>query len=183
MLEARARSIDPTVFGRYFPSMIAPIEMSRIPATTQGHIKKQVELYYTRDCILPELFVVDHPDREKTYVVVQERMNGVDVTHLLDTSSTETVRGTSSFWAYKGPEHVSPPYVGYTETYPDHRKQGLGKRRLVIMNAVAISLYDLPLSSANQVSDPERRIWERLVVEGKAKSYKDGEYNRYVFIP
>ena len=94
-------------------------------------------------------------------------------------------------------EGMAPPFVGMTRTYDENdkesegksfRKMGLGKRRLIEMDAYARALYDRPLDSDSLLIsdgiDEEgkrtssiRRIWEGLVGEGKAEEYTDGHGN------
>lgn len=74
------------------------------------------------------------------------------------------------------------PFVGYTTTEEGFRNKGLGSRRLFIMNALSKMLYGFPLHSDTLISEEAKRLWERLVEQGKAIKYKEGERGRYKFV-
>ena len=79
------------------------------------------------------------------------------------------------------------PFVGWTETEPGHQRQGLGKRRLLIMNLAATALYKHPLHSGTLMSDDAESLWQKLTADGLAEKYteKDTAYKnglvRYKF--
>lgn len=89
------------------------------------------------------------------------------------------------------------PFVGFTKTnvefnFPlteenydnpriDYRRQGLGRRRLFIMNAYSMMQFGLPLHSGNP-DDTSKRIWERLVDEGIAETFEYDGAIAYRFI-
>jgi hypothetical protein len=73
------------------------------------------------------------------------------------------------------------PFVGYTKTMEGHRRQGLAERRLRLMNAVAREKYGLPIHSDTVIAEGAKAMWEKLVKEGRARKYKEGEHDRYVY--
>ncbi len=71
------------------------------------------------------------------------------------------------------------PFIGWIETDKNLRKQGLGTRRMYLMNAYSRMLYGLPLYSDTVNSLPMESLWEKLVGEGRARKFKEVEYNRF----
>jgi hypothetical protein len=89
------------------------------------------------------------------------------------------------------PFFVKKPFVGYTNTEPKYVKHGLGTRRLFIMNALSLALWNLPLHSGTIIADKrseqessETDLWNSLVMKGFARVYQEiNNKTRYTFIP
>jgi hypothetical protein len=73
------------------------------------------------------------------------------------------------------------PFVGFTETDGNHRREGLGERRLRAMNALAQQKYGKPIHSDTVISEEARKLWEKLVTEGRATMYKEGKHDRFIY--
>lgn len=74
------------------------------------------------------------------------------------------------------------PFVGFTETEKEHRRAGLAERRLRLMNALSQQKYGKPIHSDTVITEEARRLWEKLVDEGKARMYKEGRHDRFVYM-
>lgn len=73
------------------------------------------------------------------------------------------------------------PYIGFTKTFPEYRRQGLGRRRLLVANSISIHLFNEPLrsdlneplgSGPNEpggTSPEAASLWNRLVLDGLAE--------------
>jgi hypothetical protein len=66
------------------------------------------------------------------------------------------------------------PFVGWTETLEDFRGEGLGRRRLLVMNTASLALYGHLLHSGTLQHDPAvSKMWDRLVEEDLATRYSE----------
>lgn len=73
------------------------------------------------------------------------------------------------------------PYVGYTSTEEEYQKKGLGKRRLLMMNALSQMLFGFPLHSDIIIRPVAESIWVKLATEGKAIKYNEEGRDRFMF--
>jgi len=153
---------------------------------------------YSKRFILPEeyvpgnfkkLFLADHENGDKTYIANQTKIytegddggGGEDLSYLVDYRANEII-GHSEL-RFKGSSgnkyYQDKPFIGFTDTEEKHRKSGLGKRRLYLMNALAKSFYGHSVYSDTLVSEEARLLWEKLVLENKAQKIKEGDKDRY----
>ena len=72
------------------------------------------------------------------------------------------------------------PFTGFTSTEESARRTGLGTRRIFLMNAYAQMNYGFPLYSDTAISEGAKKMWEKLVQQGKAERFKEGPHDRYV---
>lgn len=73
------------------------------------------------------------------------------------------------------PASDGKPYVAWTGTAEGFRKQGLGLRRLKVMNVVAQELYGKPLNSDSEffIEEEARSLWRHLVQQELADRYSE----------
>lgn len=71
------------------------------------------------------------------------------------------------------------PTISWNSTRRLARRRGYGIKRLEIMNAFARIYYNAPLHSEEYMSANERKVWEKLVKQGKARNNSN---NEFVFI-
>lgn len=89
------------------------------------------------------------------------------------------------------PFFVMKPFVGYNETDPSYVKKGYGTRRLIVMNALSLALWNYPLHSDTLIAgrrseneSSETDLWKSLVAKGLVRTYIERNMKiRYVFIP
>lgn len=135
-------------------------------------------------------YVIDHQSGDRTFAARQIKTydtNGEteELVYILDLDNEENEKGHAELRmniSNNDPYFKNKPFVGYTETEDDFRKQGLGARRLLIMNVFAKILYVLPLHSDTLISAEASSLWKRLVEEGKATTYLEGEHERFRFV-
>lgn len=65
------------------------------------------------------------------------------------------------------------PFVGYSGTEQGYRQQGLGRKRLLAMNAYAQMEWGLPLYSGDQ-NETADHVWQSLLKEGLAEEVATG---------
>jgi hypothetical protein len=109
---------------------------------------------------------------------------GEEVLYLVDTDAEGQKTGIGLVAKGRGGlARYQKPYVGYTETDETHRREGLGLRRLRLMNRLALREYDQPLHSDPNadVSDEAKAVWLKLVNSGEAEFFHDEEYPRFRF--
>ena len=124
-------------------------------------------------------FLIAYADKTKTFGTTGGFGGKIQ---LLDVGDTGQYLGEGNI----EPDHIEDlgiPIDGFTFTNNRYRRKGFGTRRLMIMNAISWMLFDLPLhSSPYQEKVENRRLWERLVKEGKAEYMSGQKMQRYKFI-
>ncbi len=85
------------------------------------------------------------------------------------------------------PELQDIPFVGYTKTLQtpeqDYRRQGLGMRRLFVMQNAAQQVLSGPLHSGFTREPAADRLWKRLAQDDIAEEVQLGSHARYRFKP
>jgi hypothetical protein len=139
---------------------------------------------------------IQFPDGSTTYFASYLRSdNNVPdekVVKVIDTTASETVAGDGTIVFYlptntsivSGARHkmIGFPFVGTTDTLPEHRQQGLGARRLFAMNYISRKIFGLPLYSGLQPTPQAKSLWDTLVQEELATPPTEESHNRYRFI-
>jgi len=174
----------------------------KIDTTAQVQIPNQVmEWFEGRSSLLIDprnylqgnfsaFYVINHQSGDRTFAARQTKTydtNGdtEELVYLIDVDSDGIEEGHGEIRmniSNDDPYFKNKPFVGYTETEGGFRRQGLGTRRLLMMNTFTQMLYDLPLHSDTLIADDARRLWERLAVEGKAIKYPEGQNERFRFV-
>lgn len=68
--------------------------------------------------------------------------------------------------------HIGKPFVSWTKTEDKYIKEGLARRRYLILNAACLSIFNLPLNSGSIFChDAVEMTWKRLVMDGLAEPY------------
>ena len=151
---------------------------------------------YSMQLILPEdyvprnfsnVLVLSHDNSYNTYIVSQiKRFHNVgthteSLLYLGDVNSKNELLGKITLIFNLTSESVyfkNKPRVGFHETFINPR-QGLGARRLRVLNALSMAIYDLPLNSDSLLMSYAGNLWEKLVSTGEAIKYKDGTNDRF----
>lgn len=183
-LEFRKRALfDTSKFTKEFPSgQIKSADFRDIPekAAVLFDTRVSMRTHKHEAGAFNSVFKIDHQEGGQTYVaqkrIINDNGSAVDWTYLFDTD----LHGRPQGYGEIVHGNSDKPFVGYT--FSEIKKQGLGQRRLKMMNAISTMLYDKPLHSASTISDSARGVWEKLVHEGVAERYMDEETQRYVFL-
>lgn len=128
-----------------------------------------------------EAFRVRHADGDETYVAFRKQDElGHLVTYLVDfRDETETGCGSVRVRLSEAePVSCEGTYLFTNEAY---RMEGLGERRLKLMNAICQTLFRQSLDSSTGITPEGKRRWEALVSQGDAIGYRMGEHQWYVF--
>ncbi len=181
------------IFHEYFPDgEIYQSEAKEIPAEAMEFFEKE-----SLQLILPEeykprnfenFFVIKHKNGDKTYAAEQTKTyhNGDTerLSYFLDARNSKSIGHGELRWSLsnKSGFFKDKPFVGFTETEKEYQRQGLAERRLYMLNAFSKMTYGFALYSSDVVDSRAINLWEKLVNEGKAKKFKSGEYDRYVFL-
>ncbi len=182
------------------PSMEGPaiinfetIEATDIPLDVMNFFENR-----SKQLILPEDYepgnfegfqAVRHENGDITYIARQTKTYSTNreteqLNYLIDFNNQNEETGyaelrlnetNSSYFKNK-------PFVGFSNTETKYRKQGLGTRRLLTMNALAQSQYHNPLNSDTLLSKGAENLWKGLVKKGLARTYQEGNHTRYVFL-
>lgn len=148
---------------------IAPISYDNLPGSLKRYIGSK------ENCGLS--FKVVHPDSGITLVAEH---SDFEVFFLQDRNKSDRYVGEGQIYVECGSESEIP-IVGYTYTSKWARQQGLGTRRLFIMNTVSRLAFDSPVSSSASPRPTQRSIWEKLVEKEIAENYQWEGTPRYRF--
>jgi len=190
------------IFTRWFPgTQIATINPEAVPSAA-------LELFeYRSSCFIdPEtykplnftaLYLITHKDGEHTFAARQTNNlpEGLEQSaYIVDVGKNGEFLGYSELrYVYDNPKTFfkEKPFQQWSGTEKGFTRRGLSTRRILVMNALSQMLYGLPLySSTGFVHDtspealrnqPQKLVWEKLVREGDARKFKEGEQDRFVF--
>lgn len=157
--EGTILNINTETFAAHFPSgRIATAPYNTFP----NEFKIVVDIPTYRRGLT---FVINHNDGGKTYGVKDSLMDRI---YLHDRSDTDEYLGNAELdcETFDG---KNKPTVGDSFTAIQHRKNGLGMRRLKMMDALSRIIYQTPLASGIIIHDSEKNLWEKLVENGKAE--------------
>lgn len=184
---------DPNVFKKHFSSaQIEIISADKVPPVAIDLFELCSKRFINPKDYKPgnfdAYFLIRHDSGEVTYAVQQTKTYWTGSTEILidlidlDQSGNQQGDGEIRYDPSDDrPCFKNKPFTGWTETEENYRKRGLGRRRLLMMNALSQMLYGLPLHSDTTILEQEKRILEKLLDEGKVSKYKEGEHDRYVF--
>lgn len=187
-------SLNPEVFQHYFPSgRIEKIELQDVPMHALTYFEQKSAQLINENEYRPgnfdQIMLVSHNDGSQTYIAHQTKTYSTNndtesLIYLVDMNGKgenvghgevrKNISNTAPFFKDK-------PFVSYTFTEDDHTQRGLGRRRLLLMNALSQMMYGFPLNSDTVLIDKEKKLWERLVAENRAKQYQEGPNPRFVF--
>lgn len=134
-----------------------------------------------------DLFKIVYSEKEIIFAASQNKTyhNGEteDLVYLVDTINGEMSGYSELRMALtKQTEFFKDkPFVGFTQTEEPLRGLGIGETRLRIMNSIAHAKYGHPLHSDTLLQESAKRIWERLVENGEAEKFSEGEHERFRF--
>ncbi|MDP9211771.1 MAG: hypothetical protein M3N59_00660 [bacterium] len=135
---------------------------------------------------------VTHENGDKTYAVVDATAarDAEDLPRyvwLVDQNADGEMLGWASInhnarEAEAGDDELNTdrPYVDYTVTTRGHHRHGLAARRVEVMHAMSRLLFDKPLYSSRILHANSKRLWEKLVGQGKAEAYEEDGVTRFV---
>ncbi len=131
-------------------------------------------------------YLIDHDNGEKTYVAKKVKIyhltrGSLKLMGLIDVNEDNIHIGHGEIMVDNSEKEIykDQPFVAYTDTVKKYRRQGLGMRRLYVMNALSQAFYQLPLYSGFAIKPSAEGVWQRLVEQGVAKIYED---ERFVFL-
>lgn len=180
-------------FSELFPEgAMSQIKETDAPEAAMEVFEHKSAQFINRDKYRPRnfefYFVINHVNGDRTYLAQQTKTYDTNkdterLTYFVDMRGNQVLgyselrNNISNLREY----FRDKPFVGYTETEKDFRNQGLGTRRLLLMNAFSGAQYSLPLNS--DTLNSEVSVWEDLVQKGQAQKFQEGEHLRYSFKP
>lgn len=186
----------------YEGARISPIPYDELPPEVAEHFEGRSKMYLLPEQYIPRnfshLYLLEHPDGSQTYIAEQVKSFGEgekdNFVYFVDYDGDKMAgRGEIiNCIETHNKDMIGKPYPGFTRTYGpedqegggrDFRRRGLGKRRIIEMDAYAQARFGYPLHSSHVLihddiktdASAPQRIWERLVEEGKAESYMEGK--------
>jgi hypothetical protein len=182
------------VFKQYFlGGQIAKCEPDALPVTARDFFEDRARMFGPKEYApgnFTHLFLISHPNGDQTFVATETKNHkdagGPDEWAYLMEYNSDGVKLGSAVMRRAilatTPHFADKPYADHNNTETDFIKHGLAIRRLKMMNALSQMLYRMPLNSDIGLSAENCRRWEKLVAEGQAVAYKDGDYKRFAFI-
>lgn len=182
--QAENKSGDFSVLRKFFPSSeFSEINYEELPSAAirvfEGYSRRFIlpEEYKLRD--FSNILMVQHDINDLTYVVKQTKTysdtNGAqeDLVYFCDLLGNEYAGRSELRYSLSNKKSffLNKPFVGYTDTEDALKRMGLGLRRVYLMNAVSEMFFNFPLYSDTLLSPQTKELWEKLVSEGKAKSF------------
>lgn len=183
--------LDSVLFMELFPEgEITEIKESLVPKVVLDIFERKSGELISKEKYRPgnfeHYFIIKHSSGDRTYLAQQTKTYDTNkdterLTYFVDMRGEEIVGRSElrSNISHPDPYFIDKPFVGNTRTEERFRKQGLGRRRLLAMNAYSEAMYRLPLYS--DTLNRETSIWEVLVQEGLARKFKEGKNMRYCF--
>lgn len=136
-----------------------------------------------------DLMIFNFGDAGNVYAAAHTKSYRTDtverLVYLADTDATGNLQGSGEVRLTvtdQSDYFRDKPFVGFTRTRRGYRELGLGMRRLHVMNAVTNNLFNLPLYSDTSVAPKAQRLWHRLVEQGVAEEYMEGQGRRFQFL-
>lgn len=180
------------VLERYFPEVKAEVaELTDLPDTVLERLEELAMRYVSFQRYVPGRFhdvqklTVDEENTLYVARTIKEYLGAgtEESTFVIDVVGDE-IAGEGEIRYHLTNDsayYKDKPFVGFTETDQKFQRGGLGARRLRVMNALAQQKYGKPLHSDTVITEGARRLWEKFVVEGRARMYKEGAHDRFVY--
>lgn len=190
------------VFTHWLPgTQIATINPGAIPSAAfkvfEGRSKRFIDPEAYRPLNFTDLYLITHKDGGHTFAVTQTKnLDGgpEKSTYVVDIGENGEFMGYSELrYVYENPRSFfkEKPFEQYSVTEKAFTGKGLSARRILVMNALSQMRYGLPLYSSTDFGElanseglriqPQKLAWEKLVREGFARKFKEGEQDRFVF--
>jgi hypothetical protein len=177
-------------FHDHFPEgNIQVIGKEDVPEIVMEHFEKRSAMYILPDNYHPgnfeAFYLIIHDNGDKTYLAKQTKVyeeNDCDSNiYSFDIRGSEALGYGRVLNNLTNKKMKNQPIVEYFRTFKSFHKQGLGTRRLFMLNALARAFYGAPLNSSTTFST-SKSLWEKLERDGKVKKVKWGNFDNYVFI-
>ncbi|MDQ5883583.1 MAG: hypothetical protein QG654_497 [Patescibacteria group bacterium] len=133
------------------------------------------------------LFLLKHENGDITYVATQIKFDEYN-TYFFDTRDGEEIGHGELRFAKDSEDEFfkDKPFVGFTDTEENFRRQGLGERRLLEMGAYSRQIYNLPIYSDTLISENAKALWNKFVSLGMAEVFIENSggrsHERYVLL-
>lgn len=187
--------IDLSIFNEYFPDgKIEEITIDEVPENAMEYFESKSSQFTTSDNYIPKnfekFFVINHAENNQTYLAQQTKTyDNIDetekLTYFVDINNG-AIEGRSELRfniRCKKENEIyfkNKPFTGWTDTEENARRKGLGTRRIFMMNAFSQMMHGFPLYSDTVITFEAKKMWEKLVSQGKAKKFKEDSNDRYV---
>lgn len=181
-------------FNEYFPDGV----ISEISLADMSAAAKEFLVSYRSTFLAPRnevanplgrVFRVAHNGGDVTYAATHEK-NFNNPEHSVSFIYTYDERGDEmTGFAEAALDHansdyfIDKPYIFYIETEEGFKQQGLGERKMSVLNACSRAMFGLPLYSGGPNSFGMLRRWSRLIQNGQAERvFTQGKPDRFRFL-
>jgi hypothetical protein len=190
------------VFTHWLPNtQITTISPENIPEAALGVFEDKSSCFIDPETYRPLnfnfLYLIKHGGGDRTFVATQTKdlNDGPEQSaYVVDVDDDGQIMGYSELrYVYDNPKDFfkGKPFEQWSGTEQEFTHRGLSTRRIFVMNALSQMLYRLPLYSSthfvhhtndqDERIQPQKIVWEKLVIKGFARKFKQGGYDRFVF--
>lgn len=161
---------------------ISEVPFSSIPREAQNELREKLDLYRKRqtpDREYDAIYRIDSHDGIVSYACPftfgqTEYIDPEKKVDLVDCAGNRLL-GVGSASLMLNPEsdyQKDQPFVRFTKTSPEYRREGLGIRRLQLLDALCKRLWSFPLRSSDSILPEARAVWEKLCELGLAEIWR-----------
>jgi GNAT superfamily N-acetyltransferase len=167
----------------HWPELIKDVAPAQVPRTAASLFSNESRSFTAAKALklgdFIRLMAIEFDDGQTTYFAqhdqTYEHVESTErLVYLADINGLGRVIGSGEIrlsLTDTDPFFLNKPFVGNTATQPEFRGKGLGRRRLLAMNAATLLMYNLVLNSDTLRSAPASSVWQRLVNDGLAETY------------
>lgn len=159
------------VFKEHFPQgTLSPIALSEIPQQVFSWDWPEVQQSFPQSPDTPYFVVKDTDRRIATYIARQlPRMkNGAQTIYVVDMRDNKAIG--VGILIYNDVIKHKGSYVAWTETDPEHQKEGVGSRRSRLLRALSAAWFGVEVESSNIMSPSGKALAASLKRNRDAKN-------------
>lgn len=160
------------------------VNIDDIPPAVMQRFEGYSKMYILRDEYQPNnftgVFVLSHNNGDRTYIAEQIKVYDQTSKATEQLAYYIEMRGDIEIGHGELRKDISEkpildgePFIGFIETEEQYKHQGLGARRLNMMNAFAQLRYGKPLNAGDTISDDARGMFEAMATEGEVEIIDD----------
>lgn len=183
------------IFERHFSGILEQIGIDQIPEEVmkkfEGYSARFISPQDYKEKNFDSFFKITHDNKDETYIAKQlkelanadEKIKEED-TYFIDTRDQFIIgNGELRFdMSLRDGGFLRKPFIGYTGTTENYQRQGLGVRRIEVMNAFSEMHYNSPVYSDSLLSPSAEKVWEFLQTSGHAEKIQEGDLYRFRYI-
>jgi len=172
------------LFNQYYPQgIISETQLELLPKSALNQFEG-----YSKRFILPkeykkgnfeQLYKIQYNNNDQTFVATQNKT--FDLIYLIDTNQENIKTGHGEIIIRRNHNLTNIPdpcgLVAFIGTDDNFTRQGLGERRLCVMNALSQSLHNVPLYISGIIKSTGEPFFEKMSEKGLITLQQINEHN------